>query len=796
MLFERWLMGDVCPLNTQPIEAQEYVLASKHAPSRMVGVHAFKNLCSHIPSKKMGVTISTESFSAERSFAILCEYDESVVGYYDQPQPIMVDKLDKNGKLRKISYTPDFLIEHEEGFYVVEVKPLDQINKLIEREPKNWIKLSGGEYQYKSAFEAFEKIGLIHRVWVYTHEYRYQIANISILLSTRKLNNSYEKLISKINGLFDEAYYWTLFDLKEALNENCYSILFKLIDEESLYVDMTDSLLSEPKGCVVVNNKQLLVCAKENFKRANPIAKSSERIDRSLVPSEKDAAGVLKKIERIKSGEKSRSVRRWKKLISENNKLTMFQVLIDKNFKSGNRKKRVNKKVVDFLMYHLNEVHSKSQGLSRYRSFIQYSVSSKRHHPEYDHVSFRTFLRYLNKIPQSKMAFLRGGRRSRNGLLEPTNPLDRNLKFQLPWQAAAIDEYLADIYLVFYTADGTPFVTRPWLTAIIDLATSKILAITISFINPSKRSLAKVMRECLRIHGRLPQEILFDRGSNFKSKYAAELLASLGIINTLRPAAYSRSGGEIEAVFGEFIKMWLSQRPGNLADYKEARSVDGKLAPKNKAVLKPYDFYHELKLFINWRDARPTGHGDSTRVDRFNTGMNLFPFMGVEIPYDEGFLLITAVDIKKYSIDPQRGIHIGALFYWSLELSSISQYNQKVEVRIDPENPHVVYALVNQQWVSCYSSHINQYKAKEFESQFIEGLIALETQPLKSKLRTDSDKNLVSIIESLNQSPANDDVKYATVKVTSNKSGTQEISSLFDEIKGLEIKKLKSGGWS
>ena len=40
----------------------------------------------------------------------------------------------------------------------------------------------------------------------------------------------------------------------------------------------------------------------------------------------------------------------------------------------------------------------------------------------------------------------------------------------------------------------------------------------------------------------------------------------------------------------------------------------------------------------------------------------------------------------------QRGIHIGELFYWSPELSSISQYNQKVEVRIDPENPHVVYA--------------------------------------------------------------------------------------------------------
>ena len=167
--------------------------------------------------------------------------------------------------------------------------------------------------------------------------------------------------------------------------------------------------------------------------------------------------------------------------------------------------------------------------------------------------------------------------------------------------------------------------------------------------------------------------------------------------------------------------------------------------------------------------------------------------MGVEIPYDEGFLLSTAVDVKKYSVDPQRGIHIGELFYWSPELSSISQYNHKVEVRIDPENPHVVYALVNHQWVSCYSSHINQYNAKDFQSQFIEGLIALETQPFKAKLRIQSDKNLVEILEKLDERSANDDVKYATVKI---KSKTQEVSSLFDEIKDLEVKKLKSGGWN
>jgi len=800
MLIEKWLMGEECPLNTLSISAQEYVLESKHAPSRMVGAHAFKNLCSFIPSQKMGVTISTESFSAERAFALLCEYDCLVLGYYDQPQPVMIKKTDKNGKLRSVSYTPDFLIETKNGVYVIEVKPLNQIKKLIEREPNNWKKISDSYYEYEPAKEAFEKLGLRYRVWVYQPEYRYKIANISILLASRNTEEPSINIQNKIDALFDEAFYWSLQDLSESLGESNFTNIIQLIDKNMIYADLDNSLLSEPSSCLVVKSKFFLNTAIQYHSQNKQSLISSNGLSRSVVPSFQDAKNILDRIDRINSGEKSRSVRRWKKIIKESEGIPIFEALMDKSFKSGNRSPRLNRKVLDYLDYHLKEVHGKQQGLSFYRSYMKYCVESEKHHAEYDHVSFMTFLKYLKTLPKSYIAFQRGGKRLRNGVLEPTNPIDRNLKFQIPWQAAAIDEYLADIYLVFYTADGVPFVARPWLAAIIDLATSKILAITISFKSPSKRSLSKVLRECVRNHGKLPREILFDRGSNYKSRYAAELLSHLGIINTMRPAAYSRSGGEIEALFGEFMKQWLSQRPGNLADYKEARSVDGKMAPKNKAVLKPYDFHQELKLFSNWRDAKPSGFGDSARVDRFNNGSYKFPFIGLEVKFDEKFKMITAVDSSSYTIDPQRGIHIGELFYWSPKLSDYRDRSKKIEVRIDPENPHLIFALVNNVWEACYSSHINRFNALDFETQFIEGLIALETSPQKSKIKHEANKSLVGIISALDQKPKNED-QFNVVNVDVNPGVPHEDESIysalsiFDEIKSMSVKSINSEGW-
>jgi len=731
----------------------EYIDMCRIAPSRMVGVHASTNNCSFVPSNKMGCTISTESMSAERAFVLLCEYDDGVKAIYDQPEPIMLRKYDKNSRLRTISYTSDFLIETIGGFYVVEVKTLKNLEKLVEKQPKNWKKLINGEYEYTPALDAFKKLGLRHRVWAYSGSIKIKIANIGFLMRSRTALLNTDIIEKRVNDLFREAYFWSLYDLKEALELDNYTPIIRMIDMKKVVADLSSSLLSEPKSCFVARNTELLEFGKKMSASKFNVLLPVERFSSQEIPSERSVIKVMDRLKRIASGEKSRSIRRWNEKISNGKKCgkNEFESLIDQSYKSGNKTRRINKVVLHFIEYYLLNDHAELKGLTKYRSYFRYCAKAKIHHASYPPVSWETFRKELMKIPESVIFYKRGGKRLRNGVLEPTNPIDRNLKYQLPWQAAAVDDYLSDIYLVFYTYDGKPYIERVWISGMIDLATSKILAFTISFKNPSKRSLSKVIRECVRLHGKLPQEIIFDRGSNFKSKYAAELLASLGVINSMRAAAYSRSGGEIERLFGEFKEQWLTQRPGNMADFKEARSVDGDKAPKKSAILKPYDFYMELRRFANWRDAKPVGIYDSTREDRFNSKAADFPFMGIDIPYNEKFLISTAVDIGRYTVDLTRGLHIADFYFWSPELSKTRGVTKKVEVRLDPENPHAVYALVENTWVPCYSSRILNYNALDSESQFIEGLIALETRNLKSKLTKMANESLVNIIDELDR---------------------------------------------
>ncbi len=800
MPIENYLFTDFLPETASPPSAIEYIDMCKLAPSRMVGIHAVTNICSFVPSKKMGHTISTESFSAERAFALLCEYDDSVTSIYDQPEPVMIKKYNKADRLQTVSYTPDFLVETHNGVYVVEVKTEDELERLIKKQPKNWKELPSGGFEYTPAKDSYRRLGLRYTVWAYSISMRFKIANINILLESRKMDKYDASFIQRVYVFLMESFYWSLHDLKEALGLDSYTWLIQLVDHKELVTDLSNSLFSEPKGCMVSRSSDLLELGRSYAYQKVQNSIPLRAFGYHEVPSELDTLKVMERLRRIESGEKGRSVRRWQQKIKAGKEkgLNEFYSLIDNSSQSGNRKRRINKTVIEFVSYYILHDHAGLQGLGAYRSYIRYRVLAKRHHEHHPPVCWETFRKELKRTPEYKIADKRGGRRSRNSALEPVDPLKRNLTFQLPWQAAAIDDYLGDIFLVFYTADKKPYVKKAWISGMIDLATSKILAFTISFKNPSNRSLSKVIRECVRMHGRLPQEILFDRGSNFKSKHTAQLLASLGVINSMRPAALSKSGGEIEGLFGEFKKTWLSQRPGNTADFKEARSVDGKKAPKHAAVLKPYYFYRELKWFLNWRDARPVGIHDMARIDRFNSKASDFPFMGVEVPYDEKFLIMTSVESKKYSVDLHRGLHIGVQHYWSPELSKVRGRKKKVDVRIDPENPHVVYASVENSWVPCYSRRIQIFNALDAESQFVEGLIALESQALKSKLTQEADETLVQIIEELDRGYSNkSDSNVVDVEFYGKEDDSSYLDevSIFDQVKSIAVREISTEEW-
>ena len=731
------------------LSAIEYIKTVRNnPPSRMVGRHAKNNVISFVPSKKMKRTISTESRGPEKSFKTFVESDERYFEIWDQVEPVKVEKVDKRGVKRKGTYTADFLVLTNEGPRVVEVKAKSEIEELLVNQPDNWIEKSDGTFAYLPAVKAFSDIDIAHQVFAYEPSMRVKVFNLDLLNQYRALGPVCEQTNSKIKGLFEESFAWNMQDLKRQLGHHSYNEILKLISEGILFFRCDTELLSEPDAVILVDQEQYLTVLNENFVNKIYDGKNGQPIHVSKLPNSKEVDVVFSRLSAVNSGERGRSVRRWKQKIREGREkgLTPFESLVSKKFLSGNHLRKIPIQVREFLDKFIRDVYAPSQGLSIYWGYQEYRFAAYEEHPQYGPVARRTFTKGVHSLPLDFIAGLRQGRRGRNAAAQSSDPAERNLSAQLPWECVAIDHYKADVFLIVSTHDGVAYAERPWVSAMIDLATGVVLALSINFRDPSRVACAKVIRECVRRHGRLPREVIVDRGADFKSVYFATLLAHYDIVLSYRPAAHGRYGGEVEGLFGEFKRVWLSQRPGNISDFKEARAVDGTHVPQNSAILRSYDLYRELYRFCQWRDSKPLNIHIESRQDFFEMRQRDFPLVAVEISADTYFKLATAVDVRKFTLDPQRGIKVNELWYFSYAIPDLNMPKSKVEVRIDPENPHLIYALLDKFWYELHSSQINTFASKGLDKQFEEGLVAIEGHNFRRKIREEADQKLVQLL--------------------------------------------------
>lgn len=735
--------------------AIDYVLKSWVNPSRMVGTHAEDNVISFVPCNKLnGSTYSTESRSPERAFLTLCEFDDDVICALDQPDPVQIQRTNKNGVKRWSSYTPDAVILTSKGPRVVEVKPEDTVQEYLTKYPVDWQCSQSGEIRYIPAREAFETLGLEHIVFVYKHQDRFLIENLELILLARERKELEPLNAGRLNKVMSDAFVLTLHELMEKLKLKDVTPLVLAVDRGVLAADLKQHRLADAKNCLVSLNPDLLDHAIDLRNRQRVYWDGLvESQDFRLVPKLDSAEHALKKLRLIETETSSRSIRRWKRQIKiglENN-LSEFQALIPLTHLRGNRNRKVPAVVHEFLMNYLLKGFIYKQGLSIYRGYKQYEELALEAHPQFRPVSRQTFTVRYDKIPREIIGYAQGGKRKRNALAAPSDPEKRGLKTNIAWQRAAADHYQADVYLILYTRTDVIYIERPWITALVDLYTSKILGLAISFLPPSRRSIAKVMRDCVRRHGMLPREIIVDRGSDFKSVYLASFLAHYGLTLSLRPSGHPRYGGEVEGFFGEFKKQWLCQRPGNVADHKEARSVDGSKAPKKAAILQPADFYQELMAFCEWRDNKCRGTGASSVEVAFAESSQQYPFVAKPIQYDAEFITVTSVEDKKYSVNYQRGINIKGVWYYSPALRKLHGWKKKTEVRIDPDNPNLIFAHVENKWEPCYSSDANAYSSKCAVHQLVEGMIKHEAAGLKRKIAEQNDLELARIIRQMDE---------------------------------------------
>lgn len=382
--------------------------------------------------------------------------------------------------------------------------------------------------------------------------------------------------------------------------------------------------------------------------------------------------------------------------------------------RSGNKEPRFAEEALNLAREVIRTVWMTQKAKTKKAAFGELLLKLKAE--GHEKMSYKKFLSLIKDFPQYEISLNRDGRRAAYKFEQFCYRLNREKARHgnRPWEVCHIDHTLVDIQLVSHTG---VVLGRPWVTFLMDAYSRRLLAIYVTFDPPSYRSLMMVLRECVRLHNRLPQTIVVDGGREFGSAYFELLLARYSIIKKVRPAAKARFGAVLERLFGTMNTRFVHNLQGNTKVMKNVRQVTKANNPKRLAIWTLEEFYVAL---CDWGyekyDTQPhPALGQSPR-DTYLEGMRQFGSRSHRlIPYDDNFTMMTMPSTPKgiATINVTRGLKINGIWYWNDALiEDPALANQQVEVRYDPFNRGVAYAHVKGEWIKLMSDHFTEFEGR------------------------------------------------------------------------------------
>ncbi|MBT2643434.1 DDE-type integrase/transposase/recombinase [Bacillus sp. ISL-41] len=429
-----------------------------------------------------------------------------------------------------------------------------------------------------------------------------------------------------------------------------------------------------------------------------------------------------------------RTVRNWVKKYRDAELLhgNGYLGLLPYTKKRGNRKARIKSETLELMVEMIDGSYATNKLKTAKAVYRELVVKCEE--KNIDPPSYPTFCKAIKNRSIYELTFNREGSRAAYKHeefyweLELTTPRHGERIFE----TAHIDHTVVDIKLVAHNNE----IIKPWCTLMVDAYSRRILAFYLTFEPPSYRSCMMVLRECVKKYNRLPNYIVVDGGKEFRSIYFESLLASYGVHKKERPAAKARFGNVVERLFGVANKLFFHNLKGNTQIMKNVRQVTKTVNPKNHAVWTMESLYERLEGWINEvYDNLENESLNQTPKEAFRESLELTGNRpNTYIPYDETFILMTlpSVSGKTRKVHPGKGIKLTYSYYWSAKFRDPKVENSEVEVRYDPFNIGVAYALINNIWEKCLSEEYSLFNGKT-EKQL--KIIAEELRQ-KKKLRS------------------------------------------------------------
>jgi putative transposase len=386
--------------------------------------------------------------------------------------------------------------------------------------------------------------------------------------------------------------------------------------------------------------------------------------------------------------------------------------LLPRTSQRGNRTNRFSDEVSQLMTQCIENDYETPKQKSKYASWIVFVKACE--DANHKAPSYRAFRSAIGKRERFGQVLKRQGHRaayqheSFHWELQQKTPRHGDRPFEINH----IDHTELDLEVVCSQTGRR--LGRPWMTILTDAYSRRVLAIHLTFDEPSYRSCMMVLRECVRRHGRLPQVVVVDGGAEFRSTYFETLLARYECTRKTRPPTKARFGSVCERMFGTANTQFVHNLRGNTQMTRNVRQVTKAVDPKGQAVWPIAELYARLcEYFYEIYDTiTHPALGESPR-DSFQRGFNnTGSRLDRLIPYNQDFLLWTLPTTAKGTAQllAGRGVKINYIYYWCDQFLDPEIERQQIPVRFDPFDAGKAYAVVRTQWVQCCSEHFTQFE--------------------------------------------------------------------------------------
>ncbi|SPB17811.1 integrase catalytic region [Caballeronia novacaledonica] len=306
------------------------------------------------------------------------------------------------------------------------------------------------------------------------------------------------------------------------------------------------------------------------------------------------------------------------------------------------------------------------------------------------------------------------------GHFVPRDKVNRLVKGRIPWEVAHVDHAKIEV-VVRSCITGELLNREMWRTVLRDACSFRVIALVVFFGPPSYVALYRLILDCVRRWGQLPQYIVSDRGLDFLARQFEAALADVGVCKLNRPAKKPRAGQVAESGNRKDDNNIISNLPGNKLNIENFRKLCEGFRPEDNEVLSLGTIRVLLeRVYFEVEPKHITSRTNGETLEDFEArllreaGTSHIP----KVQYTNQLRLrcMPMVDGRSGNriVTKQGSIECHNLEYFSPVLLQPNMEGKSVRVHYDPDNVAHVFIWLKHDggWVECFC---NQY---EVLSQF------------------------------------------------------------------------------